>query len=347
MSVITFVCAGQMNSALTFPAFENGHEVRLVGSPLDGGIIRQLRKNDRHLSLKRTLHHGIRYYTIDQLEEALDGADLVLGGVSSFGLDWFCEKILPALDEKVPLLTVTKGMMDYPDGSMLTYPAMFERRQPRGKNISFNAIGGPCTSYELADHDPSHVAFCGRDINTLRYIKSLLTTDYYHISLSTDVTGVESAVALKNAYALAVSLAVGLAEKRDGHEGAVHYNSQAALFGQSIKEMTGLLKLIGGGPENIIYGAGDLYVTIFGGRTRKIGTLLGRGMSFDDAMKELESVTLESILIAARTARAVERQAKKGLADLNDYPLLTLVDGIISQGKPVIIPWEKFTTEKY
>ncbi len=28
MSVITFVCAGQMNSAITFPAFENGHEVR-------------------------------------------------------------------------------------------------------------------------------------------------------------------------------------------------------------------------------------------------------------------------------------------------------------------------------
>ena len=28
MSVITFICAGQMNSAITFPAFENGHEVR-------------------------------------------------------------------------------------------------------------------------------------------------------------------------------------------------------------------------------------------------------------------------------------------------------------------------------
>ena len=27
MSVITFVCAGQMNSAITFPAFENGHAV--------------------------------------------------------------------------------------------------------------------------------------------------------------------------------------------------------------------------------------------------------------------------------------------------------------------------------
>src|SRR5699024_12249764 len=68
---------------------------------------------------------------------------------------------------------------------------------------------------------------------------------------------------------LGVSLAVGLAEKRDGKIGAVHYNSQAALFGQGVKEMIRLLDLIGGKPENIIHGAGDLYVTVFGGRTRK------------------------------------------------------------------------------
>ena len=39
MSVITFICAGQMASAITFPAMENGHEVRLVGSPLDRDIM--------------------------------------------------------------------------------------------------------------------------------------------------------------------------------------------------------------------------------------------------------------------------------------------------------------------
>ena len=58
MSVITFVCAGQMNSAITFPAFENGHEVRLVGSPLDRDIIDGLKKDNFHITLKRTLHDG-------------------------------------------------------------------------------------------------------------------------------------------------------------------------------------------------------------------------------------------------------------------------------------------------
>ena len=283
-------------------------------------------------------------YQIEELEEALEGADLILGGVSSFGLDWFCDEILPVLPEDVPLLTVTKGMVDLDDGTLVPYPHIFEQRQPEGKHINFNAIGGPCTSYELADHDDSHVAFCGKDMETLKFIKSLLTTDYYHISLSTDVVGVECAVAMKNAYALGVSLAVGLAEKRDGEIGAVHYNSQAALFGQGVKEMIHLLELIHGGPENIIHGAGDLYVTVFGGRTRKIGTLLGRGLTFDQAMEELQGVTLESIVIATRTARAVRKLAERGVVSLDDFPLLMHVDAIINEGAEVDIPWEKFTT---
>ena len=103
------------------------------------------------------------------------------------------------------------------------------------------------------------------------------------------------------------------------------------------------LALIGGGPENIIHGAGDLYVTIFGGRTRRIGTLLGRGLNFNQAMEELKGVTLESIVIATRTARAVKKLAARGLVSLDDYPLLMHVDEIINNGAEVDIPWEKFT----
>ena len=345
MSIVTMIGAGQMASALTFPLRHNGHEVRLVGTPLDREVIAELRRSDYHINLKRTLPSGLSYYDIEDVKEALSGADVVLNGVSSFGLDWFCEEMLPILPEDAPLISVTKGMLDTEDGTLLPYPAVMESRLPEGKKLDINAIGGPCTSYELADGDDSHVAFCGRNMDTLRFLRETFACPYYHISLSTDVTGVECAVAMKNAYALAVSLAVGLAEKRDGKIGAVHYNSQAALFGQSLREMEKLLKLIGGGPENIIFGGGDLYVTIFGGRTRLIGTLLGRGLSFDEAMEQLRGVTLESIVIATRTARAVRKMAARGAADLADYPLLMHVDEIISGGKPVDIPWEKFTME--
>jgi glycerol-3-phosphate dehydrogenase (NAD(P)+) len=344
MGVITIVGAGMMGSTIGIPAAENGNEIRLVGTPLDREIIAHAEKTGEHLTLKRKLPSTYKYYQIENLQAALKDADLLVGGVSSFGVEWFEKEILATIPESLPVLSVTKGMLDTEDGDLISYPALYAAHL-KDRRLSLNAVGGPCTSYELADHDPTTVCFCGGDINILRKIKAMFENSYYHISLSTDITGVECAVALKNAYALGVSLAVGLAQKREGVNGVLHYNSQAALFGQSIREMRKILKLIKGGDENIVWGAGDLYVTIFGGRTRFIGTLLGRGFSFEDAMKELKGITLESIVIATRTARAVRKMIGRELAAENDFPLLLHIDDIINHGAAVDIPWGKFETE--
>jgi glycerol-3-phosphate dehydrogenase (NAD(P)+) len=337
-----------MGSALAFPARENGHEVRLVGTHLDREIIETSKNTGRHPKFTRDFPAGIKYYQIEQVKEAILGADLVIGGVSSFGVEWFGEHVLPVIDDNTPVLTVTKGLMDTEDGKLLTYPAVWQKKLDSiGKKLSLNAVGGPCTSYELVAHDQTEVAFCGKDMKVLEFLRSIMTTDYYHISLSTDVVGVECAVAMKNAYALGVSLAIGLSERREGIGGKEHYNSQAALFGQSVREMRRLLKLTGSGDDNIVLGAGDLYVTVFGGRTRKIGTLLGRGMSFEEAMAELSGVTLESIVISTRTARAVRRLIEKGTVKAGDFPLLMHIDEIITQDQLVRIPWDSFTDHNY
>ena len=113
MSTVTLIGSGQMASALTFPLYENGHEVRLVGSPLDNEIIDRLREDNYHFNLLRTLHDGIHYYKVDQVKEALEGADVVVCGVSSFGVDWFLNEIIPMIPEGVPMISVTKGMLNF------------------------------------------------------------------------------------------------------------------------------------------------------------------------------------------------------------------------------------------
>ncbi len=345
MSIITVVGSGMMGSSIVLPAWENGHEIRLVGTHLDREIIAHARRTGEHLTLKRPLPDAYRYYQIEELADALDGADLLVGGVSSFGVEWFCENILTRIPEDMPVLSVTKGMQDMEDGMMVPYPHLYKQMLPQRK-LKIYAVGGPCTSYELADRDQTHVCFCGDDLGELKKIRAMFEGPYYHVSLSADVVGVECAVAMKNAYALGVTLAVGLAEKREG-PGAVHYNSQAALFGQSVREMSGLLRLIGGGEENVVWGAGDLYVTVFGGRTRKIGTLLGRGLSFEEAMRRLDGVTLESIVIATRTAKAVKKMIASGKARAEDFPLLLHIDGIINGEGNVDIPWSAFESERF
>jgi len=345
MAVVTIVGAGMMGSALAFPARENGNEVRIVGTHLDREIIDGCRANNRHPKFTKDFPEGIKFYQIEELEEAIVGTDIVIGGVSSFGVDWFAEKVLPVLPDGQIVITVTKGLMDTPDGKLLTYPHLWQKKiDELGKNISLNAIGGPCTSYELVAHDQSEVAFCGNDIKVLEYIKSVMATDYYHISLSTDVVGIESAVALKNGYALGIALTIGLNQKAFGLDSELHFNSQAAVFGQAVKEMSKLLDFQGAGTlENLCVGAGDLYVTVYGGRTRLVGILLGRGLNIDEAKAELNGVTLESLVVAVRVARAIKVNVEKGILDKKDFPLLMHIDEILTDKKEVNIPWESFT----
>ena len=344
MAVITIVGSGMMGSALAFPARENGNEVRLVGTHLDREIIDACKKTNRHPKFTRDFPDGITFWQIEDLEEALRGAELVIGGVSSFGVDWFSDYVLPRIPENTKVLTVTKGLMDLEDGSLVPYPYLWQKKLDElGKKLSLNAIGGPCTSYELVAHDQTEVAFCGSSLEDLEMIRGWMHTDYYHIRITTDIVGIESAVALKNGYALAVALTVGINQKNFGIDSELHYNSQAGVFGQASKEMFGLLNLQGAGDiDNVCVGIGDLYVTVYGGRTRLIGILLGRGLDIDEAKAELKGVTLESLVVAERVARALRIKAHKGECRLEDYPLLMHVDDILHH-KPVDIPWEEFT----
>ena len=347
MKTITIIGSGMMGSALAFPARENGNTVRLVGTPLDREIIDTCKKTNRHPKFVKDFPKGLKFYQIEEMETAIDGADLIIGGVSSFGVEWFADKVLPALREDVPVITVTKGLMDMPDGTLITYPAYWQKCLDKmGKKLSLNAIGGPCTSYELVAHDQTEVAFCGEDLETLRWIRSVMETDYYHISITTDVVGIESAVALKNGYALGVALTIGLNQKEFGLDSELHFNSQAAVFYQSLREMSKLLQFQGAGTlDNLAVGIGDLYVTVYGGRTRLIGILLGRGLNIAEAKAELNGVTLESLVVAERVARAVRKSAQLGKLDLTDFPLLLHIDEILTLGREVQLPWDSFRFE--
>ena len=108
MAIITIVGAGMMGSALAFPARENGNEVRLVGTHLDREIIEECIKTDKHPKFTKAFPAGLKYYQIEALKEAIDGADMVIGGVSSFGVDWFGDVVLPEIPDTTPVLTVTK-----------------------------------------------------------------------------------------------------------------------------------------------------------------------------------------------------------------------------------------------
>ena len=275
-------------------------------------------------------------FQIEYLETALDGADLVIGGVSSFGVSWFEENVLPKIPDSVPVLSVTKGLEAQPDGTLLPFPVAMTRRLPAGRKLSLNGIGGPCLCYELCDRYDTTIAFTGTDRALLERLRAMLETEHYHVCVSTDVMGVECAVAMKNGYALGVALAIG----QKNAAGIQNLNPESALFGEATRETLRLIRLMGGEEESICYFAGDLYVTVYAGRSRRLGELLGRGLDIDEAKARLNGVTLESAAVDVTVAGALRRLEAAGRAKCADFPLLMHIDELLSQHKPLSIPWE-------
>ena len=55
MSKILIIGAGAMGSAFSFPCIDNGHQVNIVGSPLEDTVINELSKNNFHHGLNCNL----------------------------------------------------------------------------------------------------------------------------------------------------------------------------------------------------------------------------------------------------------------------------------------------------
>ena len=135
-----------MGSAMSFPARDNGHEVRLVGIH-NRENIESIRSSGYHPTLKRQLPDGVKACHLDGLAEALEGADVILCGVSSFGIEWFEENIVPLVPEGIPVLSITKGLEKDADGNLAPFPTgITERALARGQCICFNAVGVSFTS---------------------------------------------------------------------------------------------------------------------------------------------------------------------------------------------------------
>ena len=60
-------------------------------------------------------------------------------------------------------------------------------------------------------------------------------------------------------------------------------------------------------------------------------------------MDILAGVTLESLVVARRVAKAIYRKAELGMLDLADFPLMVHANDVLDNGKDAQLPWESFT----
>lgn len=348
MYKVAILGAGMMGTATTWPLSDNGHEIRLVGTHLDQHIIQNCKEKNFHPRLNRNLPKNVTPYYLEELETALDGADFILSGVNSMGVHWIGQTLAPYVKTGTKIIAVTKGLEADNNGDLVILPTVLRSELPqevRGQ-VSLAAIGGPCIAGELAGRRQTCVYFGSRELETAQYLADIFRTDYYHVTPINDITALELAVALKNAYALGVGLAAGLLKKTGGiDEGGAHmHNTAAALFARGAMEIHLILEMMGANADFAygLPGVGDMYVTATGGRSVTVGRLLGEGKTFKQVREIMKGETLEAVMIIEQMAKALPKLDARGLISVEQLPLMqTLIDTVVN-GKSLQLDFDRF-----
>ncbi len=317
---ITVLGAGYMGTAMAVVAAARGHEVRLWGTWLDDDLLAPVERGEAHPRLRLTLPAAMQVLRAPRLAEALDGAELVVHGVSSDGAFAVMEKARTLLPD-VPIVSVTKGFLENRSGQMDRIDLVLA--EAAGRPLRFVHASGPAKAMEIARGVLTWMVFAGRDAPACA---AALGGGHLHVGVTDDLAGAEICSALKNAYATGIGIWDGMVGK-DAH------NARAACFSQAILEMR-RLALAGGGREETVHGApgvGDLHVTAAGGRNRAFGERIGRGEPAKQVAADMLA-TGELTEGYAAIATAWRWARERGVVEL---PFLRVLHEVVWEGAPV------------
>jgi len=297
MKKILIIGGGAMGSAFSIPCLENNNSVTIT-EPYSRIFIRNLSsKNKFHSALKIKLPKKLRFrkFSNDLLREKFD---LIVIALSLTGID-FIGKQLKNLNIKSPILVLTKGLKyEKKKKKILTISEQLKKNY----NVSnISVLKGPCLAKELARKDQTSVVIANKNIKIAKSIGKLISTKYYLTEYSKDVVGIEVCSAIKNIYAMVIGAGQSL-------------NSSSNLFQKSILEMKYLIKYFKGRDDTIsgLAGVGDLYVSAAGGRNSKMGSYLGKGLTFKSAKKRfMPNDTVEGEQLAREIAPFIFQKINK------------------------------------
>ena len=329
MAKILILGAGSMGSAFSFPCSDNNHHVSIIGTHLENNFIDQINSNKKHPILNCKIPKNVNFYKIDKLQEEIDKkVDLIVVAVIAKGIEWASVQLSKVLKNNIPILILSKGLSIYGDDYEILAHKMERLLKKNGiTETNISGAGGPCLAKELSDRVHTSVVFANKNINTVNQIRELVSTKYYHVSVTNDLIGVEVCAAIKNIFSMAVGSTKAL-------------NSAAALIQQSINEMIIFTEKLNGKKETAmgLAGIADLYVSSDGGRNSKMGKYLGEGMTFKEAKKiKMPNDTVEGADLAFEIGSKVKSDFNR-----KKLPLMFSVIDAICEDKTLKIEWDNF-----
>ena len=216
----------------------------------------------------------------DDLDTVVRDADIVILATPSAYLKDFLAPLTVSLKDKF-VVSAIKGIVP---GDYQTVVEYIHDRY----GLSYRQIGlftGPSHAEEVSRGKLSYLTVVCTDPENAHLIGSRFAGPNIRLSYSTDLYGIEYAAILKNIYALAVGMAVGL---------GYGDNFLAVLIANSAGEMARFLEESYPDRRDTLGSAylGDLLVTCYStySRNRRLGLLIGHGCTVKSALNEMTMV---------------------------------------------------------
>lgn len=321
--------SGTWGTALAQVLADNGNDVIIYGiskDEIDDIALRH--KNSRYFGEDVLLPVQIR--ATQNIEEALDGARVIVLAVPTFAVRSLLNQIRPFLKNKPYLVSVAKG---FDPDTLMRMSEVIRDVIPENMRREVVSLIGPGHAEEVILRMLTCITATSVDEEAGKFIQSLFANPYFRVYAQTDEIGAEYGVAVKNAIAIASGISQGI---------GMGDNAKAALATRGLVEMMRFGVLCGGKQSTFIglTGIGDLMVTCNSVHSRnyQAGYEIGKANSAEEFLRT-NTKTVEGI----RTAKIVYELAKeKGI----EMPIITAVYDVIFRGrKPTEVVNELMTRE--
>ena len=242
-----------------------------------------LKESGEHKNLPGAkMPDGIIYET--DIKAAVSDCDVALFVVASEYLRGTVKAAAPYLKSGTVLATATKGIEK---GTLFTMSEIIEDEISKLRSEKFDtvALSGPTHAEEVAKNLPTSIVSASKNEAVARKLAEAVSNDYMRAYTNTDILGVEISGAFKNIIALAAGITRGM---------GFGDNALAMLMTRGIAEITRIGLALGCHRRTFmgLAGIGDLIVTCTSrhSRNNRCGELIGKGLSYEEASREIGMV---------------------------------------------------------
>lgn len=307
---VACIGGGAWGTTLSQVLSDNQHEVLIREiNPL---FVEKINKTHTHPFFDTTIPANIQA-TID-LKEACSFADVILLGVPTKVMRSVLKEINSLLETPKLFINVSKGIE--PETSYCVSQIVAEEISAKYLKGYVN-LSGPSHAEELIQRKLTSLVAASTDRDAAIFVQRLFSNEaYLRVYTSSDVIGVETAGAIKNAIAIVSGIASGM---------GLGENARAFLISRGVREIVLIVSALGGKIETVygLSGIGDLIVTAssMNSRNFQCGLKIGQGMSAQEAMASMTQ-TVEGI----KTIEAAYRIGKKYSLEL---PIIELAHAVV------------------